>query len=707
MRTAGLFVLVLTVATSAMAQVRVDARLEKERYLAGEPVIVRVDVLNVGNEAVAYDAGIGQVRLELPAVARRVLPNIFGCFSGFGGGSGGGAVDHAPLLHPGDTKTYRYLLKDYDLHSGEYQLSVSGRAPVHWTTSARHTPGDPVEGAQFATTLSIGVAPATERELRASFAPLVADADAREWERRYHARAAIVESAPPFFEPLIARFAAEATEYDTLAIEALGRIASPGSRGHLQTLFRDSPQARRRASIMLALARIGHPDDAGFFAGVLQDPAMDVGSRQYAALGLGRIGGDRSVRHLERALVAAAPDLRPRIATALGNTRSASAVPALIGMYGDKSSENEICGGLKTLTHRDWCDGRPGNPVDKRRQWRRAWSANRSKAPIFGPDSCAADRVEPAVVPPSAPAVVRRATTSPRISAVVPAVAAPGSLLTVSGYALGLENRQFVRVLFRQGDRERTGQIRGSARGDDPDNDLQHMDVVVPVDLIHGTWELVIDASGRRSAPGSVTIAAPLAPHLAGISLRTVHPAQFVLLRTATPPQINDKVQMADARGKEWRIDPGVLPLGIGVWLPDDMADGAAHVRLVRMVSGEEKLSAPLDLLVTSAPLPLDASAVAWMTPVPPGQWTELHQGLESGSEFELQRVDRVDVEFVQGRVREVSRGIGPDHARVRVPARLKPGVTSVRTRTWIEKTSSEWSAPASYTVLGPAPRGR
>jgi len=204
-----------------------------------------------------------------------------------------------------------------------------------------------------------------------------------------------------------------------------------------------------------------------------------------------------------------------------------------------------------------------------------------------------------------------------------------------------------------------------------------------------------------------VTIAAPLAPHLAGISLRTVHPAQFVLLRTATPPQINDKVQMADARGKEWRIDPGVLPLGIGVWLPDDMADGAAHVRLVRMVSGEEKLSAPLDLLVTSAPLPLDASAVAWMTPVPPGQWTELHQGLESGSEFELQRVDRVDVEFVQGRVREVSRGIGPDHARVRVPARLKPGVTSVRTRTWIEKTSSEWSAPASYTVLGPAPRGR
>src|SRR5262249_20338950 len=134
----------------------------------------------------------------------------------------------------------------------------------------------------------------------------------------------------------------------------------------------------------------------------------------------------------------------------------------------------------------------------------------------------------------------------------------------------------------------------------------------------------------------------------------------------------------------EWRVATGVSSLGVSLTLPDDVADGEASIRLGRNVNGEERLGAPLGFFVTSDPLPLKPLAVALMTPVSPGQWTDLVKDNEI--EFEVRRVDRIDVEFKQGDVTEESRAIGPDNVHVRVPARLKPGAVSVRTRTWFER---------------------
>ena len=36
----------------------------------------------------------------------------------------------------------------------------------------------------------------------------------------------------------------------------------------------------------------------------------------------------------------------------------------------------------------------------------------------------------------------------------------------------------------------------------------------------------------------------------------------------------------------------------------------------------------------------------------------------------------------------------------VQVPTAMKPGLVSVRNRTWIEQTASEWSAAVEYRVL-------
>ena len=451
--------LLLLAGTPARAQVQVDFRLEKTRYLAGEPIVVLVEVRNTGAGAVGYSTCDADVRLEVAGAARRVRLNIFGCFSGMGELKGSCAISHPPLLQPGQTTTFRYLLENYDLRPGEYQLSASGKAGI--------------AGGRFIRTLPLNVVAASARELQAAWAPFVAAADGPDAVQRRHARAAIVESAPSFLESLIARFAAD-EQFGTSAIEALGRIASSDSRTHLKNLLRGSPEARR-SPILLALARMGHPEDTEFLSGVLRDETMDPTSRRYAALGLGHIGGDRVVERLERVLPAASAELRPSIAMALGNTRSRAAVPVLIGMFGNNPSRNEVCGALRTLTHRAWCDGTADDPAATRRQWLRSWSEDGPTAPIFGPDTCPEDAVTPGVA--SAPAAIERPapTGPPRISSVVPAVTIPDSVLAVTGYALGLEDSSSVRVLFRRDTLERVGRISSSGRAlsRDANNEFQ------------------------------------------------------------------------------------------------------------------------------------------------------------------------------------------------------------------------------------------
>src|SRR5688572_19308912 len=138
----SLCLLLLLAATPALAQVQVDVRLEKNRHLAGEPVVVLVEVRNVGDEAVGYSTCDGDVRLQVLGAERRVPLDIFGCFLGIGNGGGCG-IDHPPLLQPGQATTFRYLLKHYDLRPGQYQLSATGKAGVRWKYYPVYAPNVP------------------------------------------------------------------------------------------------------------------------------------------------------------------------------------------------------------------------------------------------------------------------------------------------------------------------------------------------------------------------------------------------------------------------------------------------------------------------------------------------------------------------------------------------------------------------------------
>ena len=126
--------------------------------------------------------------------------------------------------------------------------------------------------------------------------------------------------------------------------------------------------------------------------------------------------------------------------------------------------------------------------------------------------------------------------------------------------------------------------------------------------------------------------------------------------------------------------------------LPDEVADGEATVRVGRSEAGVDRLSPPVTFAITSDPLPLDTLAVPLMTPVAPGQWTDLVK--DHVTDFEVRRADRIEIEFRQGDVALIGRALGPDSVHVQVPGRLAPGLVTVRTRTWIEQVASEWSIP-------------
>jgi len=692
-------------ATPAPAQVQIDTRLEKSQYVAGEPIVVTADVRNVGDESLMYSDCANNVRLEVVGANRRVPPNLFGCSAGATSVVMCGASSHPPLLAPGQTTSVTYLLKEYDLSPGQYRLIVSGRFGTHWqsvsappTVPARasHAPTEPVPGAQFEHALSLNVVAGNGNDLVRVFAPFVSDADAADPARRHNARAAIIEGAVPFLEPLIERFAEEG-QLDVSAIEALGRLGTAESRAELRKLFNNSES---RSAATLALARVGHEDDATFFSRTLESTDVDLASRGSAALGLGHVGGERAVQYLERALPGASSELRSVIATALGNTRSRLAVPVLIRMFGNNPAQAQVISALETLTHRPWGSDSYHDPAAQRRRWLKSWRESGSNSPLYGPDECPSESAAPA--PASAPPVralvpPSRKPRAPKVTSLRPTVAARNSMVALSGYWLGIEETNS-RVALTRGSVRHEARILAAGGSVVDDHVLHFVEVAIPSEVTPGRWEIAVETSAGRSTPVILEITEPTEAVITGISPAKAHPAQLLFVATKRPPSVDSTIELTDASHAQWRIPAGHSPRDVTFTIPDDVAEGEAIVRVRQNDNAMERISAPFTIVVTAAPLPLDAQAIAQMKPVAPGQWTDL--GTNDEIDWEIQRVDRVEVEFRQRDVAVVKQATGIHGRHLEVPTELAPGQVLVRTRTWIEQTASEWSPSTPFLVL-------
>jgi hypothetical protein len=397
--------LLLLVPARGIGQVQVAVRLEQPQYLAGEPVWVTVAVKNVGDEAVGYSGCDADVKLAVPGGTLKAKPKIMGCFGGMGGFVGC-AIDHPPLLLPGRTTTFRYLLRGYKLGPGEYDLRVSGKAGVRWyypetrpnaspTVPPAHRETDPVDGRMFDTTLRFVVVPGNEESLRRAFEPYVKAVNDLMPSESREAREAIAEMAPPSLERTIADLVKKRLsvidDVPANAIDALAEINTVESRQDLRDIHDASDNLRLRASVVSALATTGAPDNLPFFQTLLpgRETVGDNLIRRFAAYGIGYIHGDDAVEALRGGPFRKDPLVRDAMVTALGNTQARSAVPVLIDAAKDVRDLNAVCGALITLTHRTWCDG-SGDLEAARRRWHQWWDANGPTAPIFGVDQCPA-----------------------------------------------------------------------------------------------------------------------------------------------------------------------------------------------------------------------------------------------------------------------------------------------------------------------------
>jgi len=120
-----------------------------------------------------------------------------------------------------------------------------------------------------------------------------------------------------------------------LTVKGLGQIDTSESRADLVKLYDNGTDLALREQVVHALANIATPDQLDFFAELLpgrSTPDADQ-IRQWAALGLGRIGGDEAAHALTAGLTSPNASVRADVAVALGNTKSKAAVPLLIHMY--------------------------------------------------------------------------------------------------------------------------------------------------------------------------------------------------------------------------------------------------------------------------------------------------------------------------------------------------------------------------------------
>src|SRR5690349_18664790 len=178
--TRALAVAICLLAGPAWAQVEVQVRTEKPQFLAGEPVFVIVEVKNVGTEQVAYGGASLKPppQLSVRDGERRVIKGLTGCGTGSGVGVGFGVVGHPPMLQPGKSTTFRYLLRGYRLKPGTYELHVSGTVDVAWREPDpfsqvgtqrppfRHSITEPVDGASIDRSLPLIIVAASDQALR-------------------------------------------------------------------------------------------------------------------------------------------------------------------------------------------------------------------------------------------------------------------------------------------------------------------------------------------------------------------------------------------------------------------------------------------------------------------------------------------------------------------------------------------------------------
>lgn len=371
LRTAGTLCLLFFAAGWAVciAQIEVQAHLDKSRHLAGEPAYLIWEYTNTGASPATFgedDLYCMEPRIEAPSLAPAAPPicpdlvHVRDCTS------------QEAKLKPGEKYVARYLLNHrFDLSKpGEHELTVLDIRGA---------------GGVSRKTLKLVLDRSSEEDLRSAYQPYfapLASSDRISWTETLRA---LADSGARFTESVLLQVSMDPRNdsYDqSLANAGLARLRTPLACARLAELAAH-PELHHQQQAIMDLGRCG---DSGYMAFLFGLVDRGVPNRSLLLSAAAEVGGEAAVDRLLRLASPGSPD-RESALYALGRTGSGRAARAILDVLPSLSGGYTLYAGLtslRTLTHRE---SKQQDLAAQAKEWADWWATSQQRE-IFRPRNC-------------------------------------------------------------------------------------------------------------------------------------------------------------------------------------------------------------------------------------------------------------------------------------------------------------------------------
>jgi hypothetical protein len=357
------------------ARIKAQVYLEKDHYLAGGPVFVVWEYVNVGSTSIPfdkYDPYCPEPGISAPSL-RFSEPTVFPY-------PHDGVVDCEFIkgsLKPGETYSTRFLLNHrFDLSKpGTYDLVV----PLYAGTNGSDRSGSKLlPGADDGKRkLRLVLQSSSAAELNAAYQPYldVLRSDAN--PARREALRVVADSGAKFTETDLLRFSSDprtGSDLQEIAQEGLARLKTPATCARLAELA-DQPELHHQQKAIEQLAQCG---DSGYMLFLFRLADRDRAVRDSAILGAGEVGGDAAVERLLSMASQGSLD-REKALYALGRTDSERAARSIIEslpLLLDEDSRLAALRSLSTLTHHE---SKKKGFEAQAQEWKQWWATSQQK----------------------------------------------------------------------------------------------------------------------------------------------------------------------------------------------------------------------------------------------------------------------------------------------------------------------------------------
>ena len=367
----------------AHAQLEARFSLAKEKYMAGEPVLLQYTVRNVGTQPMTILAAdpVSFCSRYLVKVNRTDVPEVHDC----GGGFGGSCLSSSATLKPKEART-EYFLVNYheDMRTpGSYHISA-GRELEPWTdpdlTKLRLGPKLQTSG-----DFDIQIAEADSGQLRSILLPYFADLTGSHDPQRLNLAYRVVERlSSAAVEDVVLKLRDDPRTRE-IAVPALKSANTPATRKQLAEIATGDTDGR-----FAAAGALGDSGDRSYWQALrslsVRQPSGQAGG---FISGAARLGGEESLPWLSELLRSPDKKTRADAVYALQLTGSRRAIPMLIDMITDPEVDIQTGAqvSLVQLTHHTFNPRQivPADTAAAHAAWVQWWSRNSESAPIFKP----------------------------------------------------------------------------------------------------------------------------------------------------------------------------------------------------------------------------------------------------------------------------------------------------------------------------------